>query len=150
MMYTLNHDYIKMMKSTNSPKTMINTVSVLLSASALLVFSNTFAADQNTGKSVAYVDSIHKWGAWELDLEPAAGGISPPGTRPLAARDTKVQLRSNSFSGLGPSVTIAERPATPVNPVIPVNPTPPPTTPPVVTPPAPVVPPIGGPADGLF
>lgn len=126
---------------------MINTVSVLLSASALLVSSNTFAAEQNTGKSVAYVDSIHKWGAWELDLEPAAGGISPPGTRPLAARDTKVQVRPNSFSGLGSSVTIAERPVTPVNPV---NPVPPPVTPPVVTPPAPVVPPIGGPADGLF
>ena len=136
-----------MMKSINSPKTMNNTVSVLLTASALLVSSNAFAAEPATGGSVAYVDSINKWGAWELDLEPAAGGITPPGTRPLQARDSKLQLRSNSFSGLGPTVTIAERPAAPVNPV---NPTPPPVTPPVVTPPAPVVPPIGGPADGLF
>lgn len=126
---------------------MMNTFSALLAAAAILVSFNSLAADQKTGNSVAYVDSIHKWGAWELDLEPAAGGISPPGTRPLAARDTKVQLRPNSFSGLGSSVTIAERPAAPVNPV---NPVPPPVTPPVVTPPAPVVPPIGGPADGLF
>ena len=136
-----------MMKSLNSPKTIINTVSALLGASALLVSCNTFAADQSTGGSVAYVDSIHSWGAWELDLEPAAGGVMPRGTQPLQPRDTRVQLRTNSFSGLGPSVTIAERPATPVNPV---NPVPPPVTPPVVTPPAPVVPPIGGPADGLF
>ncbi|MBE9560659.1 MAG: hypothetical protein IMF15_07705 [Proteobacteria bacterium] len=94
---------------------------------------------------LAYVDSVHKWGAWGLDIEPAAGGLSQPTTQALNARNSKVALRTNSISALAPpasskSPVIFESPSTPiVPPVVPVTPPSPPVTPP-----------IGGPTDGLF
>ena len=105
------------------------------------------AAEEAAKNEVAYVDSVKSWGAWELDIEPAAGGLTPPSTGPLNTRNSKVTVRTNSFSALAPT------PTTPVAaaPVQPVVPTPPvvPVTPPPVTPP-PVTPPLGGPASGIF
>ncbi|MBT8134385.1 MAG: hypothetical protein KJO03_07735, partial [Gammaproteobacteria bacterium] len=40
-------------------------------------------SDEESESEVAYVDSVTKWGAWELDIEPAAGGLTPPSTGAL-------------------------------------------------------------------
>ena len=79
--------------------------------------------DLNTSEN--YVDSITTWGAWELDIEPAAGGLKQPETQALKARDSKITVRTNSFSALAPQPTI--------------------------TPPGPPTrPEFGGPSDGFF
>lgn len=72
-----------------------------------------------------YVDSITQWGAWELDIEPAAGGLLRPQSRALKARDAKLDLRTNSISALAPTPrsTGGSPPRTP---------------------------PFGGPSDGFF
>ena len=90
-----------------------------------------------------------KWGAWELDIEPAAGGLQQSSSQIINARDSKVTLRTNSIAALAP-----QRPGPPTQtaPVI-FSPSPTPIVPPVVPvtpPPPPVTPPIGGPADGLY
>lgn len=111
--------------------------------------------------SVAYVDSVLKWGAWELDIEPAAGGISAPTPRALNARGAKVTLRTNSITALAPppapssgtpfnpivsgtpvpTPVIPTSPVKPFVPAAPTNPAPPGATPPiVVTLPAPTAP----------
>jgi len=84
-----------------------------------------------------------------LDIEPAAGGISAPTSRPLNARGTKVVLRTNSIAALAPptegGAVIPGRPpgGTPIPP--PVVPLPPPSGP-GITPISPNVPiPVGGP-----
>lgn len=92
-------------------------------------------------KSTTYVDSIHQWGAWELDIEPAAGGLQQPSTQALNARATNVSLRANSISALRANSTAELSSVTRATPAIPVTPTIPAT---------PVTPPRGGPADGLF
>ncbi len=99
-------------------------------------------SDENSESEVAYVDSVTKWGAWELDIEPAAGGLTPPSTGALNARNSKVTLRTNSIAALAPPT---KPPAIIQSPIIPpVIPAAPPA------PPVPVTPPIGGPTDGLF
>jgi hypothetical protein len=101
-------------------------------------------SDQGSESEVAYVDSVTKWGAWELDIEPAAGGLTPPSTGALNARDSRVVLRTNSISALAPP-TVSKPPAIIQSPIMPpVIPAAPPA------PPVPVTPPIGGPTDGLF
>lgn len=87
------------------------------------------AAEEAAEAEVAYVDSVKSWGAWELDIEPAAGGLTPPSTGALNARNSKVAIRTNSFSALAP---------TPIQPVITNAPTPTPTPP--VAPPTPQIP----------
>ncbi len=90
-----------------------------------------------TNNNSAYVDSVHQWGAWELDIEPAAGGLQPQTSQQLKARDSKVRLRTNSISALAPQrAETITRPPLPVTPPAPAMP--------------PVIPAIGGPADGLF
>jgi len=119
----------------------IAALSILFSASSMAA-TNDDSAKGNTGSTTAYVDSIHQWGAWGLDIEPAAGGLQPSATQPLNARTSKVTLRTNSISALAPPP-----------PAILITNTPIPTPPPVIpdtSPPPPVTPPIGGPADGLF
>lgn len=100
---------------------------------------NLFAADSG---DIAYVDSVMEWGAWGLDIEPAAGGVQPPATQAMPARSSHVNLRTNSISALAPppppAPVIAQSPAPIPPPVVPATPTPP------------VVPPVGGPASGLF
>ena len=114
---------------------------LVLTTILMAATSASFADEPN----LAYVDSVHNWGAWGLDIEPAAGGLSQPTTQALNARGSKVTLRTNSFAALAPpasprSPVIFETPSAPiVPPVVPVTPPPPPVTPP-----------IGGPTDGLF
>ena len=96
---------------------------------------------------VAYVDSVLKWGAWELDIEPAAGGLSAATTKALNPRGSKVSLRTNSIAALAPPGA----PERPIKPGIPSTPpvTPPPTVP-TLTPISPNVPvPASAPNDGF-
>ena len=128
----------------NSPKPVISRVSALLvfAALSLTAVTNANADSDSDSTTTAYVDSIHQWGAWELDIEPAAGGLQQPSTQALNSRDARVALRTNSFSAVAPrdrSPVIFSPSAPIVPPIVPVTPPPPPVTPP-----------IGGPADGLF
>lgn len=102
------------------------------------------AGAPTSATSTAYVDSIHQWGAWELDIEPAAGGLQQPSTQALHARDTNVSLRANSISALSDVPPDVPR-ATPTMPATPASPG---DTPAI--PATPATPPRGGPADGLF
>jgi len=82
-------------------------------------------SDQDSEAEVAYVDSVKKWGAWELDIEPAAGGLAAPSTGALNPRDSRVALRTNSISALAPPgsakpTVITQSPIMP--PVIPTAP----------------------------
>ncbi|VAW52797.1 hypothetical protein MNBD_GAMMA06-1113 [hydrothermal vent metagenome] len=106
----------------------------------ILILTNFASASIAEEPAIAYVDSVHQWGAWALDIEPAAGGLAQVTTSPLNTRDSKITLRTNSITALAPSIPIAP-------PVVP--PITPPTIP-VIPPVAPVTPPIGGPTDGLF
>lgn len=117
---------------------------LILTALTLSFTSTSIAAWNNsTDTTPDYVDSVQKWGAWGLDIEPAAGGLQQSSSQGLKARDSKVSLRTNSISALAPpspSPVIFSPPTSPiVPPVVPV-----------ITPLPPVTPPIGGPADGLF
>lgn len=110
-------------------------------------------AGQSTENQNVYVDSVHHWGAWEMDIEPAAGGIQSQTTQPLSARNSRVSLRTNSISALGPNaptdMIIAGGPGSPAGgPSTPI--TPPVTTIPTITPIAPNVPvPASAPNDGF-
>jgi len=119
-----------------------NTAKLLFVALSLVICSSSIADANADNTKIAYVDSVHQWGPWELDIEPAAGGLQPPTTRAINARDSKVSLRINSVSALAP------QDRTPV--IFVPSPTPTPTP----APPLPVTPPIppgkGGPSDGLF
>lgn len=109
--------------------------SIILLSTASTCFAATDASNtaNNTPAEIAYVDSVKKWGAWNLDIQPAAGGLqAPSSTQPLTARGTKLRLRTNSFTALAP---VSSQGSPSVN-----SPTPPPVIPS----------PIGGPTDGLF
>lgn len=115
-----------------------------LTAILMMLTSASFA----DGPDLAYVDSVHKWGAWGLDIEPAAGGLSQSTTQALNARDSKVALRTNSISALAPGG--GATPAIPATPAVPATPTAPavPAIPaiPTVTPMSPNSPiPVGAP-----
>jgi len=118
-----------------SIKSAVLTASLALSASA-------FAAKGET----AYTDSVHNWGAWALDIEPAAGGLQEAGTQPLNVRSSKLSLRTDSIAALSPrrvpgDIAIPQSPSP--------SPTPAPVTPaiPTITPVSPGIPiPIGAPA----
>ncbi len=109
-----------------------------------MILATSANAATNNEKAVL-IDSVHQWGAWGLDIEPAAGGITPSATQALHARSSKLRLRTNSISALSPSapqadIIVVSAPRTPTPaPVVPVTP---PTTP--------TTPAVGGPADGLF
>ena len=113
----------------------------LIMMSMALAATATAATNDNT--TSAFVDSVHQWGAWGLDIEPAAGGLQQPTTQSLNARAAKVDLRTNSISALAP------RDRSPVIFTPSPSPSPAPSAPPLpVTPPIP--PGKGGPADRLF
>lgn len=116
---------------------------ISLAATALLMVATTASVAEDV--NMAYVDSIHKWGAWELDIEPAAGGLSQTQTQALNARNSKVTLRTNSVAVLAP-------PASPKSPVVfsPPSALIVPNVVPVTPPTPPVTPAIGGPTSGLF
>ena len=116
---------------------------LLIASAAITTTSMAATSDSATD----YVDSVHSWGAWALDIEPAAGGIQPQATQPLNARETRVSLRTNSISALSPQRALPDV-------ITPNGPTPVPTTPaptapsaPTITPISPDIPiPSGGPA----
>jgi hypothetical protein len=109
---------------------------------AAIAASTSVVAATDASVQTAYVDSVHNWGAWELDIEPAAGGVQAAELQPLNARSANVALRTNSFSALAPPLPQPE-----IITAAPQVPTP--VTPPTVTPPT-TGGPGGGPADGLF
>lgn len=99
------------MNKINSPINKKNTLDALtatLLAATLMLSASTLTAgelkwrDDDSQTEVAYVDSVKTWGAWELDIEPAAGGLTPPETQALNARNSRVALRTNSISALAP------------------------------------------------
>lgn len=99
--------------------------SKLLLAAVTLAFTtaSTAAWRDSSNDAPEYVDSINKWGAWELDIEPAAGGLPQPSAQVLNARESKVSLRTNSVSALSPSIphvsASASVPVPPKRPVVP-------------------------------
>ena len=138
---------------------MKNSYNILaFTALTMSLTTTAFATEQhNHDVATAYVDSVHQWGAWELDIEPAAGGLQQPSTQALKARDSKAKLRTNSFSALAPPapspIVITQLPASAPIPVVHAIPQPPVSAPiPVVHKPhkRPVTPAIGGPADFIF
>jgi hypothetical protein len=123
-------------------KQIINVIKFGL-ATLCLSFTNASMAEWNDNPSTesAYVDSIHQWGAWELDIEPAAGGITPASTKALNARDPKVSFRINSIAALAPNA-LQTTPTPPTPSTTPTIPT--------IRPISPSVPiPVGGPSDGF-
>jgi len=89
--------------------------------------------------TTAYVDSVFQWGAWELDIEPAAGGSQTATTHPLQTRESSVTFRTNSISALAPLQPAGAKSVVPEVPVV-IPVIPPPVTPPVIL--IPVVVPI--------
>ena len=76
--------------------------------------SSAYAATESEGAD--YVDSVYGWGAWELGLEPAAGGPPPSPGRALAAMEANVQFRPNENSAFSPDTRPVQIPAAPVGP----------------------------------
>jgi hypothetical protein len=135
---------LRTMKMKHSTSKYASLVRLLSAALLILPFASVDAADDSaTGKgdadksaTVAYVDSVQKWGAWELDIEPAAGGLQASATRPLNVRNAKISLRTNSMAALAPPKGASKPPGGTSPPVIP----PPVTPPPSITPPLPAAP----------
>ena len=107
----------------------INISKILFIALSLVITPTAIAgvSDITAENDTVYVDSVTQWGAWNLDIEPAAGGLTQAATQALNARDSSVSLRANSISALAqvaPPVPALKppTPATPVTPVVPVTP----------------------------
>lgn len=139
----MKHQNYTVCKSAEPIKKSVTAITLKFSCAILTMAlaAPSFAAWKTEDPAVAYVDSVHQWGAWELDIEPAAGGLTPPSTGALNARDAKVRVRTNSISALAPSAPpppVAYNIPTPVVPtVVPAAPV---TPPPPVTPPRPAAP----------
>lgn len=105
---------------------------ILFSASAIA------AADadkcQSLHKSHEDADCVFEWGAWEMDIEPAASGINSSGNHPIKANGSQFTLTANGTSSIAPKL----KPVAVIEPTIPA---PPAATPniPVTPPPAPNV-----------
>ena len=100
----------------NSPKykmdkILFNNFALLAAVAGSLCVSaipvNSYAAAPADDEQVVYVDSVTKWGAWELDIEPAAGGITKADTGALKARESRVTPRTNSFTAVSPQANLA-------------------------------------------
>lgn len=152
----MNNTRITINKATsNKASKSLLTQLCLITASFFLTAISVAATDENSAQdynksTIAYVDSVHQWGPWELDIEPAAGGLQAQTTQVLKTRDSKVRLRTNSMSALAPQrpETITRAPASfpvappaPPAPVVPSVPTMPTLTP--IRPSIPI--PIGSP-----
>lgn len=109
----------------NLNKTNSLTIKLILTSVLLITATASIAEQANT----PYVDSVLKWGAWELDIEPAAGGLSQPAIQALNARNAKINLRTNSMAALAPPPhkTTTGISSNPTGPTVPA------TTPPVIT-----------------
>ena len=138
----MRRPYIKQNRVTNLVPGLfsIKTAQLVLTALTLSFATTSIAAWKNSAdEAPEYVDSIHKWGAWEHDIEPAAGGLQQSSSQVLNARDSKVSLRTNSVSALAP-----QRPAVPAVPATPTTPAVPaisaaPIAPPAATPSIPII-----------
>lgn len=98
-------------------KILINTrllASFMVAASISLTSASVVASEP--AEAQAYVDSVTQWGAWELDIEPAAGGIAQADTDALKARESKVTPRTNSFTAVSPLANLAGGSGGPSNP----------------------------------
>lgn len=117
---------------------------VATTAYATTALAGAPTSDANT----AYVDSIHQWGAWELDIEPAAGGLQQLSTQALHVKDTKVSLRTNSIAALAKGIVTSSEITGDVS-AFPVTPAVPPTITPIrpISPNVPI--PVGAPNDGF-
>ncbi len=126
---------MKLTRYKSTPTTPLNMGLASIAAKLGFILATTaytataLAGAPTSDTNTAYVDSIHQWGAWELDIEPAAGGLQQPSTQALNARDTNVSLRANSISALSgaPRATVAipaipAGPATPITPAVPATP----------------------------
>ena len=103
-------DRIKMLESKHK-------LYQLLSICLLSISTSAYATENTT----AYVDSVHGWGAWELGLEPAAGGSTPSPSRALTSRSANIKFRPNDNSAFSPDSRRNQTPApttTPIGPII--------------------------------
>ena len=75
----------------------------LLSICLLGVSASGYAATDPEG-ATSYVASINEWGAWELGIEPAAGGPAPPSSGALNARSSNVTFRPKENSAVSPVI----------------------------------------------
>jgi hypothetical protein len=110
---------------TNTGITMLilkHKLTVLFSISLLSLSGTTLAATDAGEGTSAYVDSVHGWGAWELGLEPAAGGSAPSPGRALASRSANVAFRPNDNSAFSPTSRRNSTPAPAGTPVGPIGP----------------------------
>ena len=145
----MKHRYHSNNRSINLFTLISVKASQLVLAATIMSFAGTsIAAWKGDADTAEYVDSVTKWGAWELDIEPAAGGLQQSSNPVINARDSKVTLRTNSIAALAPQRSAI--PAVPAVPAIPATPTTPavPAVPaiPAVTPISPSVPiPVGAP-----
>ena len=97
----------------------------LMSICLLSLSSSAYAATDTDGDTAGYIDSVYGWGAWELGLEPAAGGSTPSPSRALASRGANVTFRPNDNSAFSPDSRRNSTPApagTPVGPSGPIGP----------------------------
>lgn len=76
---------------------------VLVIATSAYATATLAEVPTSDNKADTYVDSIHQWGAWELDIEPAAGGLQQPSSQALNARENRVALRTNGFAAVSPA-----------------------------------------------
>jgi hypothetical protein len=121
----MKHHYHSKNRLINLYKLISAKASRLVLATVIMSFAGTsIAAWKGDTDKDDYVDSVTKWGAWELDIEPAAGGLQQSSSQIINARDSKVTLRTNSIAALAPQRPgIPATPAVPAVPAIPATPT---------------------------
>ncbi len=70
----------------------------------LSLSGSAYAASGSVEETTTYVDSVNEWGAWELGLEPAAGGSAPSPSRALASRSANVVFRPKDTNAFSPNI----------------------------------------------
>ncbi len=113
---------------TENRKKMLETtckLNRLLSVCLLSLSGSTYAASGSVEETAAYVDSVYGWGAWELGLEPAAGGTTPSPSRALSSRGANIVFRPNDNSAFAPNSRRNSAPTPPTfGPIAPGQPLP--------------------------
>ena len=77
---------------------------VFIMATSAYATATLAEAPASNNKADTYIDSIHQWGAWELDIEPAAGGLQQASSQALNARENRLALRTNAFTAVSQSL----------------------------------------------
>lgn len=83
-------------------KNMLKPQHKLLQFLSICILGVSGYANSATDSDENFVDSVHEWGAWELGLEPAAGGPSPSSNQALVVRGPGVNFRPNENSAFAP------------------------------------------------